>query len=537
MATFSNKIGQDIEIKSIVGHNINQRTNDSRQITSLNIVFPGLDNLGNVNTVTPNGSAYSRRRLWAVFADVTANYKDYLSVNATLRNDNSSTLPEANRSYFYYSGSLSFSVTDAFKNLKSDWLNSLRLRASMGRVGRDADPYRVFSVYTVNPKQFLAASNDVDFPFKGIPGMIPNINNVIYDPNLKPEFTNETEAGFAVDAWKNKISFDFTYYNRLTTQAIGSKSIAQSSGAGSFYTNLGDIRNSGIEASLSITPVELTNSFRWNVTTVFTRNISKVESLGGVEELSVRPLLTTLSPVLRVGQPYGVIRGDVPMKDPATGQFLVDPTTGFYMTSTTQQVIGDPNPDFLLGLTNTFSYKGFTLSALIDYKHGGDFYSQTIQFLMGRGTIKENDTRDIPRVLPGLLGDRATEKPLLNAEGKTITNNMQVNENNLWFNGGLAINAPNYFSIFDGTVIRLREVSLGYSVPKTWLDKNFIGKYIGAISINVTGRNLWFYAPNIPQAANMDPELSSLGASNAQGFDFFGLPSVRRYGFNLRVTF
>lgn len=539
LATFSNKINDNIDIKTIVGQNINQRTTENRQVTGLGIVFPGLDNLSNINTVTPNvnanGPAYTRRRQWALFADVTANYKDFLTINATLRNDNSSTLPTSNRSYFYYSGSASFNVTEAFKSIKSDFFNSLRLRASLGRVGRDAAPYSVFPIYTVNPKGFLAAPpGDVDFPFNGVAGM--NISATQFDPNLKPEFTDEKEFGFSLELWKNKITFDATYYDRLTSGMIGSKSAPLSTGYTAFLTNMGDIRNSGLELSLGVTPVQLANGFRWNIFTVFTKNVSNVETLNGVDELQVRSLFTTLSSVLRPGQPYGMLRGTVPMRDDK-GNLLIDPATGFVMTSATNGLIGDPNPKFNLGITNTISYKGFTLSALMDYKHGGDVYSQTIQFLMGRGTASELDTREIPRVIPGVLGDRTTEKPLLGSDGKAIVNNIQVTENGLWFNGGFAVNGPNSFSVVDGSVLRLRELSLGYSMPKPLMEKIGIAKYIGAVSLTLTGRNLWYFAPNIPQSTNFDPELSSLGASNAQGFDFFGLPSVRRYGLNLRVTF
>ena len=196
----------------------------------------------------------------------------------------------------------------------------------------------------------------------------------------------------------------------------------------------------------------------------------------------------------------------------------------------------------MLGITNTVSFKGITFSALIDYKHGGDIWSQTIQFLKGRGTSADIDVREIPKVIPGVLADPNTLKPILGSDGKSIVNNIQMTENNLWFGGGgtntsFAINGTQFMSVFDASVVRLREVSLGYSVPKPLLEKLKIANYIGAISLTITGRNLWFYTPNIPGTSNIDPELSSLGAGNAQGFDFFGLPSVRRYGFNLRVTF
>ncbi len=541
LATFSNKLSDKIDIKTIIGHNINQRTGDDRQATGLTVVVPGVESLRNINTLTPNTPFFNRRRLWAVFADVTMNYSDFLTINGTVRNDNSSTLPTSNNSYFYYSGSANFSVTDAFKSLRSDFFNSLRLRASYGLVGRDANPYNIYTAYGINPKGFLASpGTDIDFPFTNPANgqIISSINvpSVRPDANLKPEFTTEIETGLNVELWKSRISFDVSYYDRLTTGMIGNQTTSEAGGYRLYNTNLGDVRNSGIEASLSVTPLQLSNSLRWNILTVFTKNVSKVESLNGSKEIDVRPLFTNATSVLRPGEPYGAIRGTAFMRD-EQGRLLIDPATGFTMISATQKIIGDPNPKFVLGVTNTFSFKGFTLSALLDYKHGGDVYSRTLEFLMGRGTIAENDVRNIPRVIPGVLGDRTTEKPLVGGDGKPVTNQIQINENNVWFNGGFAINSPSEGIVFDGSVVRLRELSLGYSVPKNLLDKTFMGKYIGAVSLTLTGRNLWYYAPNVPKTSNFDPEVSSLGASNAQGFDFFGLPSVRRYGFNLRVTF
>jgi len=262
-----------------------------------------------------------------------------------------------------------------------------------------------------------------------------------------------------------------------------------------------------------------------------------VEELAeGVQELVVRNLFTTIAPVIRPGLPYGVFRGTVAKRD-ENGRFLINPATGLLIPDTQQAIIGNPNPKFVLGITNTFSYKNFTLSAVVDYKYGGDLFSNTTAFLLGRGTTTDTEDRDTPKVVPGVLGDPNTLQAIKDTNGNPIENNIQVLENNIWFQaqggGAFGVNAPSEFSVFDATVVRLREVSLGYDMPKSWLQKT----PFGAINLSLTGRNLWYNAPNFPKGTNFDPEVSTLGAGNAQGFDFNAAPSVKRYGVTLRATF
>jgi hypothetical protein len=213
------------------------------------------------------------------------------------------------------------------------------------------------------------------------------------------------------------------------------------------------------------------------------------------------------------------------------------------------EFIGDPNPDFQLGVTNSFSFKGITLNFLIDYKHGGDMFSSTYNQLYGRGltqgTIPDGPNgRRITLVIPGVVGDPLTQEAVLDENGNTIRNGTQLTVNDWFFINTFASAGSDEFSVFDASTIRLREISLGYELPKSLLSRT----PFGSASITFTGRNLWYKALNFPDDLNFDPETNSLGAGNvqglspfqtgnAQGIDFGVIPTTKRYGVNLKFTF
>lgn len=535
-------LAPDLNLRAIVGGNYNQRGSEQTAVDGLGIVTKGIDQISNVATVTPDlgNTGIDKRRLFGIFTDLTLGYKDYLFLNLTGRNDRSSTLPANNRSYFYYSGSMSFLFLDALK-AKNSVLSNGKIRIGYARVGRDAAPYSTINTYRVNLGESSNQQGSTrynDYPFNGQAGA--SVAATAFDPNLKPEFTNEFEVGTNLEFFSGRASIDLTYYNRLSTDIIARRSLPRSSGYSSLLTNFGEISNKGFEIGLSLTPVQLSGGFKWDIYAAFTQNRNIVEKLTeGVEEVVLRNLFTGGSrptPVARPGEWFGALRGGVAARD-ENGNLLIDRNTGLTIPDLTQRIIGNPNPLFTLGVTNTFSYKGLMLSAVVDYRHGGQLFSETNQFLLGRGVTKATENREIPKVVPGVLGDPNTLKPLLDGEGKVIPNTYQVMENNLWFQaqggGALAINAPAEFSIFDATVVRLREVSLGYSLPKAWISKT----PFGTIDFSITGRNLWFKAPYFPKSHNFDPEVNSFGAGNTQGIDFFAAPSVRRLGVNLKLSF
>ncbi len=534
LLTASHEFSEDLDLKVILGHNVNQRTTQQQAFQGAGMIDFDILDLDNTNSVIPFGGDYQRRRLYGVFADATLGYRDYAFLTLTGRNDWSSTLPKSNRSFFYPAVNASFIFSDAF-HIESKILTLGKVRASWARVGNDAPPYSLLPVYRLN---LGASSNEIgslpdnDFPFRSVPGA--TLSNTDYDPNLKPEFTRSFEVGTELRLFNNRIGLDFTYYNTRTTEQIGFLSLPRASGFNFLLTNFGAMSNRGVEIGLDLTPIQLSNGFRWNIYTTFTRNVNRVDELiGGLKEIEIQGLFGgSVVPVVRPGMPYGVIRGSVSARDDQ-GNLLVNPANGQLIRSSTPDIIGDPNPDFILGLTNTFTWKGITLGAVLDYRQGGDLYSTTVQNMLGRGVTRDTEKREMNYVIPGVLGDPNTQKPILNSDGTTIPNNIQVETNDLYFGETFAVNAADEWSVFDATTIRLREVSLGYELPKGLMQKT----PFGSAKISITGRNLWYSAPNFPKYTRFDPETSTFGSLNIQGFEYATAPSVRRLGINLRLTF
>lgn len=510
----------DFNLRATLGYNYNQGTKQMFAATGLEMVNPGIHEVGNTKSQTASES-YSRTRKWGVFADLVLNYKDWAYLNLSGRNDVSSTLPADNRSYFYPAVSASVVFSEAL-GLNKDVLNFGKVRASWAKVGNDASPYYVNGFY------------EVGSPYMGQPMMELPVR--YYDENLKPEFTSEFETGVELKFLDSRIGFDGTWYNRLSEDQIGTRSLPGSSGLSSIVTNFGSIRNKGFELGLDLYPV-LTNDFKWSIYTTYTKNISKVESLvEGLEMVDVGGDFSNPKPVLIVGQPYGVLYGERLARH-TDGTPLVDPSTGMYINDTENGVIGNPNPDYKTSMINTLSWKGVTFSFMIDYQKGGCVYSSALSDMLGRGVTKDTEDRYGSRIIPGIYGDPNTRKAIFDAKGNTIPNTTAIAEADLWFSDGTystyAINSADEVSVYDATVWRLREVSLSYSLPKRWLSCcNISGAEVGLV-----GRNLWFRAPNVPKHSNYDPVTNAYGETNVQGIDFTSAPSTKRFAFNLKLTF
>ncbi|MCR5561019.1 MAG: SusC/RagA family TonB-linked outer membrane protein [Bacteroidales bacterium] len=521
LLTADKDFAKDFNIRATIGHNYNQDTANSFAASGPEMVNPEIYSIGNTKSQSA-GESYSRTRKWGVFADMTLSYKNYAFLNFSGRNDVSSTLPIEHNSFFYPAVSGSFVFTEAL-GIEESFLNFGKIRAGWAKVGNDAGPYYNNGTYVI--------SN----PYMG-QGMM-ELPTVLFDPELKPEFTTETEAGVELKFFKSRIGIDATYYNRISDNQIGAKTSAASTGYSSYYTNFGSLQNKGIELGVDLYPV-VTNDFSWGIYTVFTKNKSEVLSLAdGVEKIYVGGDFTTPRPVLIVGQPYGVLEGEkiartddgTPLVSPATGMYLKDPNVG---------IIGDPNPDYKLSMTNTLRWKGLALSFMFDFQKGGCINSSYLTDLLGRGVTKDTENRLGGRILPGVYGDPDTMLPVLDAEGNCIPNTTQIGEADLWFTSDsnystYAVNGADEVATYDATVLRLRELSLSYQLPKKLLSKV---KIAGA-EIGVVGRNLWFFAPNVPKYSNFDPIVNAYGETNVQGIDYTAAPSVRRWAFNLKLTF
>ncbi|KAB7731272.1 SusC/RagA family TonB-linked outer membrane protein [Rudanella paleaurantiibacter] len=516
----------------LLGNNINQRQSQSQSVYAQQLTIPGFSNVSNGSVFTSSGESSLTRRLVGYYAQASLSYNNYLFLELTGRADRSSTLPRANNTYFYPSASVSFVPTDAFK-LQSDILSYAKVRASIAKVGRDADPYLLNSVFA--QASFGNNLASVAFPLSiggsSVPGFA--IGGRIGNNGLTPEFVTSQEVGLNLGLFKNKVSIDAAYFFTSSTNQIFNVAVSPSSGYDTRTTNVGELQNRGLELTLNATPVRA-SGFRWDVTLNFTRIRNKVVSIApGVTQSGItgNGFIGITSSIVE-GQPYGVIVSTanprVQNTNPngqyydATGQFVgqyvINPTTGQFAPGLAGQVIANPNPNWTAGLNNTFSYKGFSLQALVDTRQGGQLFSfSAADYRSGGSLYVTGIDRDQPRILPGVIQ---------NSDGTFRPNNIQLPAQTYWAGlGGLASEG----AVFDATVYRLREVSFNYTFPKEWLSRT----PLGAASIGITGRNLYFFAPGF----FADPEVNTQGAGNIQGLDLNGPPNTRNYGVNLRLTF
>lgn len=519
----------------LLGNNINQRRFQSQDVVGASLTIPGYFNVNNASVFTASAEESTLRRLVGYYAQASFAYNNYLFLELSGRADQSSTLPQANNTYFYPGASVSFVPTEAFK-VQSNVLSYAKVRASLARVGRDADPYLLNSVFTQTSFGNNVAS--VQFPLalsNSTPGF--RLSGRIGSQNLTPEFVTSGELGVNLGFFNNRIGVDATVFESRSTQQIFNVAVAPSSGFDTRTTNVGELRNRGLELVLTGTPIRY-RGFKWDVALNYTLIRNNVVSIieGVTQSVINGDSFIGVSPSIYVGAPYGVIVGSAfprvqngdatkPNYD-ATGQFagqyVINPTTGQFAPTIAGEILASVQPRYTAGLTNTFSYKGITLSALIDTRQGGQILSFGAADLRGNGSLYVTGIdRDQPRILPGVI-------PVTNADGTTSysPNNIQLPAQTYWAGlGGIASDG----AVFDATVYRLRELSLAYTLPKSLLGKT----PFGSISVGVSGRNLFFFAPNY----YADPEVNTQGAGNIQGLDLSGQPNTRNVGGNIRLTF
>ncbi|MFY0255238.1 SusC/RagA family TonB-linked outer membrane protein [Chitinophaga sp. 30R24] len=540
LLTATRRLLPDVSLRVILGNNVNQRLTDRKAFYGDNIIVADLADMNNTSSVTPiqltNNRNILKQRYYAFFTDVTFDYRNFASLNLVGRNDVSSTLPANNRSYFYGGINGSFVFTEALK-LSGNVLNLGKVRAGYTRVGNEASPYQTQNFYQINPVLGATGSPaNVGLPFTPPGGIVYNVvtqADLLTNASLKPEFITELELGTALQFFHNRIGVDFTWYNKKSTSQIFQVTAAPSSGYTSQILNLGEATNKGVEIGLNLTPIQITNGFNWDISANFTRNRNMIVNLGGYERFSYGGANGTSS-VHIVGQPYGLIQGTAYARD-EDGEVLIDPNTGKPLISGALRAIGNPNPDFMMGITNTFQYKNFSLSVLFDWKQGGQLYSRTVAEMLSRGVTRDMENREFMIVSPGVLGDINTQTALHDDKGNKIPNNVALSWEDHFFSGsmGPGNGGINEGAVFDATVFRLREISLGYEIPKSFLGKS----PFGSAFLSLSGRNLWYKAPNFPQYTHFDPEVSSLGVGNSQGYDNLAVPTTRRFGLNLKCSF
>jgi len=479
-------------------------------------IIPDLHVINNIKTLNYifdlNESAIN-----SVYATGQMDYKNYLYVDLSARNDWSSTLPVKNNSFFYPSVALSFIASDALK-LQNNWLNFLKIRASVAQAGSSGDPYALLGNYSLDANKH-----------GGIP--LGSYTSTVVDPNLKNELTTSYEGGFDLNLFKNRLIFNFTCYKASTKNQILSITLPSSTTFNSKTTNAGEIQNQGIELMVSGTPVKTNSGFTWESSFNFSRNRNKVvELIKGVDSYILaqdRGIYTVAEP----GKPFGQVKGVkfAWIRD-EKGNRLIDSNTGLplHTPGFVTTYLGSALPDWLGGLSNTFTYKGFKLYALIDISQGGIVVSQSTREEILYGTSKKTlQGRDGTYVAEGMVASKDASG---NYVSTGVKNTKQVTAQAYW--NVVATDKENFVSeemVNDLSYISMREISLSYSIPKKITEKTFIN----SIVVGVYGRNLFYFQR---KTDGFSPEACSFNVQNSSlGIESTSLPLMRTIGFNVSI--
>ncbi len=511
ISNFDKNLTADINLKALAGLNLRKSLNRSiYAITNGGLIVPGLYSIANSKgTVSAPSESYNPREVFGLFGGATLTYKDFLTLDGTVRQDKSSTLPVENNAYLYYAGSASWLFSHHFEDLP--WLTSGKLRANYATVGNDAPWGSIKNVY------------DQPAPFGStILFSVPGTQN---NPGLKPEQTISKEIGLEMAFMQNRFGFDLTYYHTNTLDQILPAAVSTATGYNSTFVNAGNIENKGFEVSVYANPIK-TPDFSWNVNINYTRNRNKVLSLyNESQNLQLASFQGGVTLNASVGEPYGILKGRTWKF--VNGEKLVKANGYYDMTTTTTNNIGNVNPDWIGGVNNSFRYKNVTFSFLIDVKAGGSIFSLDQYYGAATGVLAEsallndlgkpsrNDLADGGGVIvPGVLADGSK-------------NNIRVGNDYGIF--GYYRN-PQHAFIYDASFVKLREANLTYSLPRAIVAK--LGGVKG-VDLSVFGRNLWIIHKNIPYS---DPE-ENLSAGNLQGYQSGAYPTTRSVGFNVKLLF
>lgn len=495
------------------GHDYFQGREKQYTQTGTSLVVPGVAHMSNVQSFDPDFEYRETRRLVGVFGDLKLDYRNFLFLGLTARNEWSSTLPEQNRSYFYPGVNASLIFTDLF-NIDKSILNYGKIRAGFAKTARDPDPYQTINTYVVPDYTiaagfgdgFVGGSAPLVFPFGSIPGY--TLNNVINNPNLKAETTTEYEVGTELRFLRDRINLDFTYFYNKNKNGIVPVDISPSAGATNFVVNSGLTTVQGIEVGLNVTPIKAASGFTWNANLTFSRIRSKVEeTYPGVEQIYLGGFSGNPAIFAVQGERYGIIIGTGYQRD-ASGNILVD-IDGFPLFADGLR-LGYVEPDWTGGIRNTLSFKNFTLDFLVDTRQGGFLYNGTEELLDFYGVSKKTETREQDYIFPGVK----------ESDGKV--NDIVVKRDATWWN--FAQGNEEY--VYENNWVKLREANLSYNFKLN-------NRILKSGTVGVYGRNLWIDT-DVP---HVDPESSSFGTGNGQGATRMSFPTTRSIGMNLRLTF
>ena len=487
------------------------------------LATPGIYDISNA-AGTPNRNTFlARQRVNSLYGQAEFGYNDFLFLTATGRNDWSSTLPEANRSYFYPSVSGSFVFSDLLP--LGGLLSYGKLRSSWALVGNDTNPYSLRNT-------FIADEIWEGVPSFTVPGQLANAE-------LKPETTESVEVGTELAFLDNRFGLDLTYYTEETRNQIMPVQLSRGTGYASRLVNAGTVQNNGFEVLVRATPVR-SDRFSWETSVTWAKNNSEVVELAeGVEGLELGlGNFWGVSLYARQGEPLGQLVGPGYQRDP-NGNIIVSASSGAPLASTAPQVIGNVNPDWRASWGNELGFGPARLRFLFDGKMGGDVFSVTSMFGTYAGVLEETLAgRCTPAgsLEPG--EDPPAGYPICDAQTGIVVDgvNRVVNgTDTTYVQNTTVIDAATYWAymygvkeahVVDGSFVKLRDLTLSYDVPTTLSSR--LG--LNGVEVTLIGRNLWLWS----KADHIDPE-TSMESSNQQGFEYGQMPSPRSFGFNITV--
>ena len=528
---YTKQLNDDFSVEALLGTNIRSRYIEQNDQSAPRLAVAGLYTLNNSRDPLTSSNNYSKLKSYSGYASAQIGFRNYLFANVTARNDWSSTLPAQNRSYFYPSFNGSLVLTEAF-DIKSEVLDYAKIRGGWSKVGKDADPYRLINTYTFNA------------PFGSNPQLSPSATDL--NPDLKPETTTSSELGAEAVLFNKRLRFDVSLYNTNSYDQILSVDVSQSTGFRSKLLNAGKINNKGVEVQLGVTPIR--KQLTWDIDVNYAANRSKVIELDQAGLLQNYVVATNSAQVIAaVGQPYGTLFGNAFLRD-GVGNIIVN-ATGAPQTDPTKRVLGKYTPDWIGGISNTFTYKGISLGVLIDASFGGSIYNGTYATGTYTGVLASTlpgraaEFGGISYYYPGNVKANGTVRL---ADGATAPAGVTVYDDGMIFDGVTAdgkrnekiLSAQTYYksfrtideaNIFDASYVKLREIKLSYNLPSKWIRP----LSLQGVSVSLVGRNLAILHRNV---ADIDPEVA-FNTGNGQGLESLSNPTTRSYGINLNIKF
>ena len=517
------ELNQDLDLSFLVGANLKSRNYELHQInSSYQFIFNFFDH-SNFNTTTAN-SYFLRENTYGAYANLSLSYKDFAFLEASARNDWTSTLEPENRSVLYPSTSVSILPLKAL-DINNENLNFLKVRFGFGTSAGYPSPYSTRGSLNTNTNVFMTNS--------GTTLNSNAVSNFYANAGIKPEIHKELELGIEGKFLKNRVGIDISAYTKDSEDLIIDLELDQSTGYSSSTVNSASINNKGIEAIINVVPVQ-SRDFTWEITGQFSKLKSEVLSIAdGISKVYVAGY-TGRGNIAIPGMPFGIMEGSTISRDYGSLDGLdvtqvhsddrlnytpfLDANGGYTYLGT--GMIGDPQPDFVYGVTNTLSYKWATIRVQFDHQVGGDMFTTTVSTMTGRGILGNTGfDRFVPVITSGLKLD-----------GTPYTKQTTANQH-YWPNTGVFYDEQ---SVYDASTMRLREISLSLVAPKSFLN----GTPFGNASLTLSAQNIWHLAYNTPKDSNFDPEVSSYGTgNNVRGFDEMTGPTAKKYGATLSLTF